>query len=67
MPQVDKKFHGHCASWVSQGALVVKNLPANAGDIRDIGYYITCYAVSLLKEEVDWEVALNKIWENDFL
>ena len=24
----------HCASWV---ALVVKNLPANAGDIRDIG------------------------------
>ena len=23
--------------WVSQVALVVKNLPANAGDIRDLG------------------------------
>ena len=24
-------------SWASQVALVVKNLPANAGDIRDVG------------------------------
>ena len=34
---MDNKFHGHCTSWISQGALVVKNLPANAGDIRDAG------------------------------
>ena len=26
-----------CLSWASQVALVVKNLPANAGDIRDVG------------------------------
>ena len=25
------------ASWTSQAALVVKSLPANAGDIRDVG------------------------------
>ena len=24
-------------SWASQVALVVKNLPANAGDVRDVG------------------------------
>ena len=24
-------------NWASQGALVIKNLPANAGDIRDVG------------------------------
>ena len=27
----------HIHIWVSQVALVVKNLPANAGDIRDLG------------------------------
>ena len=27
------------ASWASQVALVVKNLPANAGDIRDLGSF----------------------------
>ena len=26
-----------CISWASQAALVVKNLPANAGDVRDVG------------------------------
>ena len=26
-----------CQSWASQVVLVVKNLPANAGDIRDVG------------------------------
>ena len=28
---------GHIGLWVSQVVLVVKNLPANAGDIRDTG------------------------------
>ena len=28
---------GHMVAWASQVALVVKNLPANAGDIRDVG------------------------------
>ena len=28
-------LHGH--SWASQVVLVVKNLPANAGDERDVG------------------------------
>ena len=37
MPQLDNKLHGHCTSWVSQVVLVVKNIPANAGDIRDAG------------------------------
>ena len=27
----------HILSWVSQVMLVVKNLPANAGDIKDMG------------------------------
>ena len=26
-----------CIRWASQVALVVKNLPVNAGDIRDVG------------------------------
>ena len=27
----------HASLWASQGVLVVKNWPANAGDIRDAG------------------------------
>ena len=27
----------HPTTWASQGALVVKNPPANAGDTRDVG------------------------------
>ena len=30
-------FHFHIFYWASQVALVVKNSPANAGDIRDLG------------------------------
>ena len=30
-------FYGWVVCWASQVALVVKNLPANAGDIRDVG------------------------------
>ena len=33
-----KKVGGHfCGRWASQMALVVKNLPSNAGDVRDAG------------------------------
>ena len=28
---------GHMVVWATQVVLVVKNLPANAGDIRDVG------------------------------
>ena len=30
-------FQEACGSWPPQVALVVKNLPANAGDLRDLG------------------------------
>ena len=30
-------YHQICQAWASQLALVVKNLPVNAGDIRDVG------------------------------
>ena len=30
-------FHFHIFYWASQVALVVKNSPANAGDLRDVG------------------------------
>ena len=33
------------SSWASQAALVVKNLPANAGDVRDVG---------LIPEKISW-------------
>ena len=38
-PEVAKETwnSGHVASWSSSVALVVKNLPANTGDIRDVG------------------------------
>ena len=32
-----KKINGTHLRWASQVALVVKNLPANAGDTRDMG------------------------------
>ena len=28
---------GYCSTWASKVVLVVKNLPANAGDARDVG------------------------------
>ena len=31
------KSHSLSVTWASQVALVIKNLPANAGDVRDIG------------------------------
>ena len=30
-------YHQICQAWASRLALVVKNLPVNAGDIRDVG------------------------------
>ena len=36
MPQL-KKLQGYLGLWASQVALMVKNLPANAGDVRDMG------------------------------
>ena len=32
----DEFFHGYCTSWSSQVALVVKNPPANARDVRGL-------------------------------
>ena len=34
---ISSAFRDNALKWVSQVALVVKNLPANAGDIRDVG------------------------------
>ena len=31
-----KKLQGYPGLWASQVALMVKNLPANAGDVRDV-------------------------------
>ena len=37
-PVSERKHDGNCLlSWASQEALLVKNRPANAGDIKDVG------------------------------
>ena len=36
-PQVQLIFRPICLKWASQGVLVVKNPPANAGDTGDVG------------------------------
>ena len=34
---ISSAFRDNSLKWASQVVLVVKNLPANAGDIRDVG------------------------------
>ena len=67
------------ARWTSQVALVVKNLPANAGDIREVGSisgsgrspgggHINLLQCSCLENPMDggaWWVAVHRVAKSD--
>ena len=36
--QAEQRIKPYCTEWASEAALVVKNLPASAGDVRDTGF-----------------------------